>query len=79
MWIELREPITGLFFPSETLPAGAVISIGGPRGKKLVSQGKAIQVAFPGSGDPDDLTRLRKQYREANDNQPFGMTSSPGR
>jgi hypothetical protein len=70
MWIELRETITGLFFPSETLPAGAAFSIGGPRGRKLISQGKAIEVACP-SGDPDDLDRLRRQYKEANNQQPL--------
>jgi len=43
-----------VFFPSETLGAGEVVSIGNPKGEKLIVAGKAVQV-FPGSGDPDDL------------------------
>jgi hypothetical protein len=71
MWVKLLQPVTGLFFPTETLQAGAVVSIGDPKGRKLVGQGKAVQTVFPGSGDPDDLPRLRKAYREANGGPPW--------
>jgi len=65
MWIKLLQPVTGLFFPSETLRAGTVVSIGDPKGRKLVGQGKAIQHVFPAS-DPDDVEGLRERYRQAN-------------
>jgi hypothetical protein len=44
---------------------------------KLAAAGKRLQFAFLGSGDPDDLDRLRKQYREANANQPLWDESGP--
>jgi hypothetical protein len=66
MCIQLRTPVTGLFFPSETLPVGSVHSVGGPDGKKLVSQGKAIEVTCPASNDPDDVAALRRKYRKEN-------------
>jgi hypothetical protein len=65
MWIKLLQPVTGLFFPSETLRAGTVVSIGDPKGRKLIGQGKAVRHAFPAS-DPDDVEALRDKYRQVN-------------
>jgi hypothetical protein len=70
-WIKLCMPITGLFFPSETLPAGTITSIGDPRGQRLVSQGKATKIAFPPGSDPDDVEGLRAKYRKANGGKPL--------
>jgi len=64
MWIKLLQPLA-VFFPEETLPAGTVTSIGGPKGRKLIGQVKAIRHAFP-AGDPDDVEGLRDKYRQAN-------------
>src|SRR5215469_11151745 len=47
------------------------------RKTKLVAAGKAQRFAFPGGGDPDDLDRLRKQYKQANGNQPLWDESTP--
>jgi len=66
MWIKLRTSIKGLFFPKEILPVGAVISIGGPHGKRLVSEAKAIEVACPGDSDPDDIDALSEKFRRVN-------------
>ena len=41
------------------------------RKTKLIAAGKAQRFAFPGGGDPDDLGRLRKQYKEANGGRPL--------
>ena len=47
------------------------------RKTKLVAAGKAQRFAFPGGGDPDDLDRLRKQYKQANGNQPLWDEPTP--
>jgi hypothetical protein len=81
MWIKLLQPLA-VFFPGETLRAGTVVSIGGPKGRKLVGQGKAIQHVFP-AGDPDDVEGMRNRCRKANgplwddDRRPVAPATSP--